>query len=194
MNEKDQAKRIFINVGGKLFETTKETLRKCRKLNKMIQRHSEQQPFLDRDPVVFDVMLKFLRGYPIGNVLKDKDLLHELIYWQHEFIYLPLPECIEKCSKEYSQVQELINLMDQDNLFQYKSTHILVPIKVAKLIFPDEILPSEKKPVCDVVCTAGWEDHVWIERSDFLYGIAALRFKAYTHKIHPCVCGKCPKI
>lgn len=73
--------RITLNVGGKLFTTTTGTLLKYKDstFQKMLNYanwtcHGENQ-FIDRDPMIFEHILSFLRGYPISA---EKEILKKI--------------------------------------------------------------------------------------------------------------------
>ena len=195
-------RRIFINVGGRLFETTSDTLKPCQKLMNEIIRC--EKPFIDRDPLVFDSMLKFLRGYPFTNILENKDLLYELIHWQHEFVFIRLPKCIENSAKSYDAIAKNIHIPDHSPINRFRLTHLLIPLDIAKVLFTNEEIPNASKPMCDVICSSGWNEHVWIDRIDYMYALASLKYKIYSKQkkslddkqtydqgLEWCLCGKC---
>lgn len=59
---------IKLNVGGKILETRRDTLRLMPMLDRMMDFPTEQDPsepvFLDRDPVNFEILLNIARGWP----------------------------------------------------------------------------------------------------------------------------------
>ena len=72
----DQLDRIYLNVGGKLFLTTRNTLRRApdsllaKMLDQKVKSYSERnnvpEYFLDRDPCHFGLILHYLRDGPLG--------------------------------------------------------------------------------------------------------------------------------
>jgi hypothetical protein len=177
--------KIHVNVGGTKYETTYETLKDCKGLIKYIG--DKKNIFIDRDPIVFKKVLKFLRGYPVINeVLKDDDMVYELIYWKHKFIDIKLCECICKSIKIYdnynseknsyivktldftdidnpcnTDIDNSINTPNANHLKSFRSTHYLVPLKIAS-----DMLKMSNFVRCEVVCTEGWDDHVWVEKEE----------------------------
>ena len=72
----DQLDRIYLNVGGKVFLTTRNTLRRApdcllaKMLYQNVKSYSERnhvpEYFLDRDPCNFGLILHYLRDGPLG--------------------------------------------------------------------------------------------------------------------------------
>lgn len=64
----DEGRTITLNVGGVLFQTTRQTLQRYgpnyfEKL--LLAPKVDTTPFIDRNPDSFKVILDILRGYPI---------------------------------------------------------------------------------------------------------------------------------
>lgn len=83
---------ITLNVGGKLFPTTMLTIEKIPSVKSLIESQmgkildSNGNVFIDRDPVMFEKILNFVRnGEPV--IVDDVGLALECKYYCVEFIY-----------------------------------------------------------------------------------------------------------
>lgn len=214
-------KKICLNVGGKLTETTLDTLKCCKRLYNYVinvDKTNDNSPiFIDRDYAVFERTLKFLRGYPVyKQLLNDDDVIHELIYWQHDLVFQQLPGCVKKSIKTYIEYNDkknahLICTVDFDNieipkpfgdddeyvfwintpnvnhLNFYKHTHYFVPKSVAT-----KLLNIKKSPDCDIVCSERWKDHVWMEKNQLKLSLYKLKLKQILFSTNEwCICDKC---
>ncbi len=86
---------VTLNIGGCLFQTSKETLEKEETFFKSLMKNNyeEHTIFVDRDPAFFRYILNWLRG---SRVLPDdKSILVEL-YEEADFY------CIEHMKREIS--------------------------------------------------------------------------------------------
>lgn len=212
-------KKLCLNVGGKKFETTSETLQRCKRLYELINTNTSDGEhdciFIDRDPDVFEKTLKFLRGYPIHDqLLNDNDLMHELIYWKHDLTYKELPECVKESIKAYIKYDEsrsahvvvsvnfkdienpipiinnnndhtyFINTPDTYHFDKYKAFYYLVPKTIAV-----QLLGVTDAVLCNIVCSQGWNDHVWIHKDDIKMALYKLKLRLVLFSNNKwCVC------
>lgn len=181
-------KEIQLNVGGHVFLTTKQTCSKCRKLFDLVK-DSDGQIFLDRDPIIFKRMLKFLRGYPIPDIEDDDELIHELIYWEHYFNDTKLCKCISSCYKKWHQVADKVHFGNPEQVKKLKKNCCLVPKDVAEWLWDSEELPNENKPLCYVVCTKNWKDHLWIKNKDMKNKFIQIKLRSVLFNKQFCICN-----
>lgn len=184
---------IKLNVGGKMFDTTKETLSKCHKFNEIIEQIQNNKEagsiFLDRDPSVFGRLLKFLRGYPVKNIEEDQELICELIYWKHYFTDIGLCDCLQNCGKKYHQVQQIINTPFLNEIERYQKSHYLVPLKIATDLFKELAeVPNDKMPLLQVICSKDWNDHVWIDHETWKRKLNECKLKCALYNMKFCFC------
>lgn len=190
-DEFENTMKIILNVGGVKYETTFGTLNDCKGLSELILQKMNNiddddvinEIFIDRDPEVFKHVLKFLRGYPNVDYLLNDDVVYELIYWKHKFVDQKICKCINESIKVFKgydsdkssyTIESLnfenietptltnnltnINTPDISHLNEYKDTHYLIPLKVSKIL-------NVNSPIeCEVVCSEGWVDHVWVDK------------------------------
>ena len=73
-------KSIKINVGGTIFETTQDTLKKSTYFNSFLNRWLEKEtiPFIDRSPHIFKHVLSLLRD---PEYLYPKNYISELDFY-----------------------------------------------------------------------------------------------------------------
>ena len=71
---------VHLNVGGCLFQTSKETLENTNTYFRALVEHSDLDDvlFIDRDPCLFRYILNWLRG--VHLLPDDKSSLQELLY------------------------------------------------------------------------------------------------------------------
>jgi len=79
--------RVKLNVGGKQFETTKETLLKSDYFKSLLEgnwkeNQSNEELFIDRDPDLFQNILNILRGYDVPRTYL---LVQEALFYGVEF-------------------------------------------------------------------------------------------------------------
>ena len=70
--------RMYINVGGFVYDTTAETLRKSPKLKELIDQNADGELFVDRDGVAFGYVLSFLRNNAVFHI-DDRDYIEFLM-------------------------------------------------------------------------------------------------------------------
>lgn len=216
-------KKLCLDVGGKTIETTAETLKSCKRLYSVVNGNTNTNTnqddtiFIDRDPVVFEKTLKFLRGYPVNDqLLNDNDVMHELIFWKHDLVSKELPGCVKQSIKAYMDYDEsnsahlvtsvnfkdiehpepvkgnehnyLINTPDTEHLNKYKNLHYLVPENIAV-----SLLNITDAVSCNIVCSEGWDNHVWIQKDDLKMALYKLKLRLILHPNNKwCVCDiKC---
>lgn len=78
------SRRVHLNVGGTVFETTATTLEACDFFATLLKRTSPDALFVDRDPTHFRHILNFLRGaltYPPTN--------RQELWYEADFYGLP---------------------------------------------------------------------------------------------------------
>ena len=85
--------RVKLNVGGKMFSVSRDTLTNKESLLKTIVNHYEKDVvgddeviFIDRDPENFGTLLEFLRGIPFENntLSLSKKLEEEILFYDIE--------------------------------------------------------------------------------------------------------------
>lgn len=207
---------IVLNVGGTTFQTTTQTLYKCRRFKELLCANTKRDGtpsgtpsgthggthsggcdppiFLDRDPVVFARMLKFLRGYPISQIETDHELICELIYWQHYFTDIALCPCISGAAVKYHQIAECVNLPDSTEVNHYSKTHFLIPLEVALKLFTElEHVPNPRMPLFQVVCSPGWNDHVWVEHDVWKQKMYKCKLQCSLYNRRYCLGTNCGK-
>lgn len=101
--EDDETQRVYVNAGGVVFETLRETLLstgskyfKKRLLN--YDRHAYL--FIDREPALFSIILQHLRTkqYNYGDMSKSQI---ELLF--QEALYFDLPDLQNHLSRNFSE-------------------------------------------------------------------------------------------
>eukprot|EP00026_Physarum_polycephalum_P009736 Phypoly_transcript_09870.p1 GENE.Phypoly_transcript_09870~~Phypoly_transcript_09870.p1 ORF type:complete len:411 (+),score=55.18 Phypoly_transcript_09870:129-1361(+) len=92
--------KIVLNVGGKLFATTKSTLLQYRGsfLESLVTNQKSKQEngefFIDRDPTYFEIVLNFMREGRLRNTgLHNTDL--EDLRHEFQFYKVDMPSCIQ---------------------------------------------------------------------------------------------------
>lgn len=153
---------ITLNVGGKVFLTTSETLSDCLGLNDLVylKKHSEGDIFLDRDPIVFGKMLKLLRGYPVYPLIVSDvsiDILYELRYWNHKFVSVDVPDWLQPQTLTF-------HTLDPAQTDMYQKTHGLLPVSSVSLLVKSGYLPYHTNYTkCIIIgATTPWVDCVWV--------------------------------
>lgn len=157
-----------LNVGGRIFITTADTVAQCTRLAEAVQGGDEI--FLDRDPDVFACALKVLRGYPAAQTqaVQDEDVLHELSFWKHSFSQAELPKWMQQSETRFSDIEPSIHTLDPVQSTQYGRTHVLVIANVVDILVKMGALPlqgdvNEAYPLCRVVgAEAEWNDCRWV--------------------------------
>ncbi|KAF5199707.1 BTB/POZ domain-containing protein [Thalictrum thalictroides] len=115
VKKKSETNVITINVGGQLFQTTKQTLTLAgsNSLLSTISTNSNSIPFIDRDPEIFSILLSLLRtgNLPSKSKLFDlQDLIFEAqFYGLAEFLVSSLsnPSQFEAFNLEKSLILPL---------------------------------------------------------------------------------------
>jgi len=210
-------KKLSLNIGGKTMDTTAETLKSCKRLYIQVINDDSDTIFIDRDPIVFAKTLKFLRGYPVNDqLLNDQDVIHELVFWQHELLFKQLPSCVKTSIKAYIKYDDtqcahivssvnfndieiphpsddptniyLINTPDIDHLNKYKTFYYLVPEIISK-----QLLNITDAPRCNIVCSERWSNHVWIHKDELKMLLYKLKLRLVLYPNNNwCVCDiKC---
>jgi len=100
--------RITLNVGGRLFETTVQTLTKCpdsyfSAFCGSDYRVEEEARFIDRDPRLFEIVLGFLRQGVISQAEFDREIINDEFafynlpapQWPAKAVELVVPICLE---------------------------------------------------------------------------------------------------
>lgn len=99
---------LKVNVGGKIFVTTKETLchfQNCYfdalfKYNNAITDETTNEIFVDRNPKYFDLILDYMRGYNIDSQI-DKIDYNDICYFMNDIEYYNMPdELINKSTRK----------------------------------------------------------------------------------------------
>lgn len=92
-------KVIKLNVGGQYFETTDEILSKSEYFNILLNGNWKEKKediiFIDRDPQIFEKLLKLLRGYQV-------DITDEIV---DEAVYYGINIVTESNQNSYSKIQ-----------------------------------------------------------------------------------------
>ncbi|GAA0149216.1 scaffold/adaptor protein [Lithospermum erythrorhizon] len=92
-NKESSPNMVTIDVGGQLFQTTKQTLASAgsKSLFAKIANFDETIPFIDRDPELFSVMLSLLRTSNLSSKAKAfdiQDLIFESKYYGIEHLLI----------------------------------------------------------------------------------------------------------
>ncbi|CAI4225806.1 unnamed protein product [Auanema sp. JU1783] len=78
---------VNVNIGGKLFSTTEETLLKIPKILSYVKDGIPIETlFIDRDPEVFKYILNFVRDNRV--IMPDDNLITALLYQEAKFYEL----------------------------------------------------------------------------------------------------------
>lgn len=101
-----QSEVLNLNVGGRIFSTSRETLSKSAALRSLLEKMDRNEapldnagrPFVDRDPDTFEVILRLLQGYTQlgasgGSAWKKLDLLkQDVVFYGLERLVVVLPD------------------------------------------------------------------------------------------------------
>jgi hypothetical protein len=178
-----------LNVGGTLFQTTEQTINKCKKLKDLCEKFKHKNVvMIDRDPKVFCRFLKFLRGYLIDRIDQDQDLICELIFWEHYFLDTSLctEKCIDSCARKYHEIKDKVNVTFPSNVEQLNREYFLIPKNAMLKIFGENFEEMFKKFY--VFCTQNWVDHYWVEHEVWNYKINEAKLKKALYKTNYCIC------
>jgi hypothetical protein len=115
------SEEIVLNIGGKLFFTSKSTLTSQENLFYFLFSSGKFKPnekneyFFDRDPEYFDIILNYLRSGREINwslIKSEEDFVTELDYYQIQFNEIDLEdiEKVEKIQKKMEKKREAKNL------------------------------------------------------------------------------------
>ncbi len=164
---------IKINVGGKVFETTNDTINKCSAIE------VSDEIFLDHDPKVFRKTLNILRGYPCDKAMMyNSDLLHQLITLGHALTKVKLPPWIDECCRE---LQDHFHILDPDQLKLYSSTHILITTDAVTKMVNMGLIESDIFDECRIIgAKDAWSEACkWVPKKK--YELVKNRFRFLIH-------------
>lgn len=88
---------VYLNVGGCVFCTLRETLRRSNSFFSGLVAHDEEQPaeiFVDRDPTYFRHVLNWMRG--VRFLPDDETSLQELMFEADYYALTDMLQCIQQ--------------------------------------------------------------------------------------------------
>tara|TARA_A100001015_G_C14739922_1_gene613257 strand:- start:54 stop:395 length:342 start_codon:yes stop_codon:yes gene_type:complete len=108
---------IYLNVGGILYVTSKDTLEKYNNYFSAIMRNkeynSEESIFIDRDPCLFRYILNWLRGVTVlpEDALTLRELLYEADYYSMEDMTTAIKTKLDTSTTLQTEISKISKLM-----------------------------------------------------------------------------------
>lgn len=133
---------ITLNVGGVIYQTSKETISRCHLLTKIVENTTEGEIFIDRDGQHFRHILNFLRNPDYKIPIKAK---HEVEFFCLENVKY------EKQSKKEKLLASIDDRLRLQNLKEYRHSDIECQ-KCRKYRFFKDI--CEKCRACKECCSS----------------------------------------
>ncbi len=169
---------IKLNISGKIFETTKETLQKSRMLNTLVngsfKESQEDIIFIDRNPEIFDYILNWLRGYPINVMSFDENLQNMIL-----------------CDMDYYDVDGFLDRVPSPNYNEVSNKEIP---EFMQTVFKQELIYVPKKPLVyngisgKIMVDMGLGTYIRIENDQFLKHCNDICVK-FNDKYEPKICS-----
>lgn len=165
---------ISINCGGKIFQTTTDTISKCEMLTAQYNNISEEETlFLDKDPKIFRYVLQIMRGdlefkdapshikkrlYSMMEYLLMHDYIKNEIFFQvdPDSYRFKRNKTIAVVSRHNYRAEFGIRVWEGDALEKIKivlNKHEEISRLHASIYFEDKEILSEEYLVVDQICT-----------------------------------------
>jgi len=120
---------IKLNVGGTVFETTKDSLKNSTYLTSFIERwtKSNEAIFIDRSPKIFEHVLAYLRDF---NYPYPDKYSYELDFYGIKYIVIDKMNKMDELLKKLSNIETQMNqLISKDTNESHKCTNCSTMVK-----------------------------------------------------------------
>lgn len=150
---------VTLDVGGTIFKTRRDTLKKMPMIDKMLDFPSkkiEETLFLDRDPKIFEILLGLARGWPLSSIEYLPDFQQHILRIEGDYLQMDIFQLSQNFRFKFAQSNEHATITND------MTVYTMGKLEKMNSILGDKELPSAGRIYWEVDIVQQGTNHDYI--------------------------------